>query len=243
MWEPRFRVEANFDIESQVTKAKIIVDMNDVNLKDDTLEQWCHWASLQIWNAQANAQGYENEDMAPPIMQGCILEFSKNDIGDRGANILLKWTRDMQMQIDCLRLNNCSITDSGLKSLLKHLHWQVLAIQEIHLADNELTTTGFTALLHVLHVHKDYPRISVNDEGEHRYVPTFLGLTGNDLGDREALMKSELDADLVKRLCTMHTTEKTLECSAFKCAKSHVFWKKGGVRPDRAKAIVAHLPG
>ena len=85
----------------------------------------------------------------------------------------------------------------------------------------------------MLHLHKDYPRISVNEAGEQRYVPTVISFAGNDLGDKEALLKSELDKDLAKRLSTS-------EADASRSAKT---WKKGTRAPNPEKAIIAQLPG
>jgi len=114
LWTPRLGIQCDYDPDDGTCRASITADMSDINLKAKTVEQWCHWASLQIWNAQAAAQNFEHESMRPPTFHNCRLTFSKNDIGDLGANTLLRWTRDMQMQIDCLDLANCSVSDNGL---------------------------------------------------------------------------------------------------------------------------------
>lgn len=159
-WRVQWIDSANFKIEHESD-----------NLTDGAMEEWGSWMDTQIERRFGHSH---------PRLTATTLNFSRNDLGDRGIHCIMEYLRRRRINVQVLKFFKNSVGDMGAHAIAQFVLHSPQPVQELHLSHNRIADQGAQAIFEAVGCSGRYPCASDRMRRDHQgNTPIWLRMEYN----------------------------------------------------------------
>ncbi|CAE7640007.1 unnamed protein product [Symbiodinium sp. CCMP2592] len=165
---------------------RLAIEWKSKSMDDAGALRWCQWASRAI-----PAFVHEKQLRKPAedtLLAASIVDFSGNNIGDRGCHGILSLLFQLRIAADKLKLHKNLLGRAAAQTLMHFLGRTEHPLNELHLSHNYITREGAVDILKGVAWNPRYPGTLRDSVGRLKYVPLWLRLESNMISDAEGLL-------------------------------------------------------
>lgn len=122
------------------------------------------------------------------LLAASIVDFSGNNIGDKGCHGILSLLFELRIAADKLKLHKNLLGRAAAQTLMHFLGRTEHPLNELHLSHNYITREGAVDILKGVAWNPRYPGTLRDSVGRLKYVPLWLRLESNMISDAEGLL-------------------------------------------------------
>lgn len=165
---------------------RLAIEWKCKSMDDAGALRWCQWASRAI-----PAFVHEKQLRKPAedtLLAASIVDFSGNNIGDKGCHGILSLLFELRIAADKLKLHKNLLGRAAAQTLMHFLGRTEHPLNELHLSHNYITREGAVDILKGVAWNPRYPGTLRDSVGRLKYVPLWLRLESNMISDPEGLL-------------------------------------------------------